>query len=100
MTGTEAEELLTRIEKAFGLTKRDFDKDGAPIYTKWGAVDDYTDIEDLGDKSLKISKNLGDIYIEKIVTNKWIVVGVGTTLHCDDVTAGEELITDFSGFLM
>lgn len=99
MTAQENEELLTKIEACFGLTKYDF-KDGKPIYTKWGDEALHVDIEDLGDRSLKISKNLGDIYIDKIHTDKWIVVGKGTTLHCDDLAAGEEIIENFTGFLM
>ena len=99
MKGKEAEELLMKIEDAFGLTKYDF-KDGKPIYTKWGNPDDFTDIAELGDVSLKISKNLGHIYIDRIHTNKWVVVGKGTTLHCDDLEVGEELVTGFEGFLM
>jgi hypothetical protein len=99
MNGEEAEQLLMKIEEAFGLTKHDFE-DGTPIYTKWGTEENYVDIENLGDHSLKISKNLGDVYIDKISTNKWVVVGKGTTLHCDDITAGEELVENFEGFLM
>lgn len=99
MSGKEAEELLMQIEDCFGLTKHDF-KDGAPIYTKWGIGDAQIDIADLGDHSLKISKNLGDVFIEKIRTNKWVVVGKGTTLHCDDIAVGEALVEDFEGFLM
>lgn len=100
MRGKQAEELLLKIDKAFGLTKHDFDKDGKPIYTKWGGPDVHIDITDLGDRSLKISKSLGDVYIDKISTDKWIVVGKGTTLHCDDITTGEELVENFEGFLM
>ena len=100
MNSKEAQELLVKIEKAFGLTKHDFDKDGVPIYTKWGTPEDYTDIADLRDCSLKISKNLGDVYIDKISTDKWVIVGSGTTLHCDNITVGEELIENFEGFLM
>ncbi len=99
MKGKEAEALLMKIEEAFGLTKYDF-KDGVPIYTRWGAEEDHIDIANLGNRSLKVSKNLGDVYIDKISTDKWVVVGVGTTLHCDDLTAGEEFVENFEGFLM
>lgn len=104
MKGKEAEELLLQIQESFGLTKYDFkenaDRLKVPIYTKWGDAEKYTDLENLGEKSLKISKNLGDIYIEKIRTDKWIVVGRGTTLHCDDMEAGESIVLNFQGFLM
>ena len=90
MKGKEAENLLMKIEDCFGFTKHDF-QNGRLIYTKWGDEDKHIDVEDLGDRSLKISKNLGDIYIDKIHTNKWVVVGKGTTLHCDDLQAGEEV---------
>lgn len=99
MTKAEQEELLMKIEDCFGLTKYDF-KDGKPFYTKWGDEENNIDIADLGDRSLKISKNLGDIYIESIHTNKWVVVGKGTTLHCDDIEAGEAVVENFEGFLM
>lgn len=100
MTKAEAEELLMKIDKAFGFTADDFDDTGHLIYTKWGTEESHIDVEDLGDRSLKISKNLGEIYIDKIRTNKWIIVGKGTTLICDDMEAGEEIVTDFEGFLM
>ena len=99
MKGKEAEELLMKIDEAFGLTKHDFE-DGRPIYTKWGSESNYIDIANLGNKSLKISKNLGDVYIDKISTNKYVVVGKGTTLHCNDIYAGEDVVRDFEGFLM
>lgn len=99
MKGKKAEELLMKIEEAFGFTKHDF-KEGRLIYTKWGTKDGYTDVEDLGDRSLKIGKNLGDVYIDKIKTNKWVIVGKGTTLHCDDLIVGEELVENFEGFLI
>lgn len=104
MTIEEQELLLTSIDEAFGFTKHDFreneDHQKVPIYTKWGAEDDYTDIEDLGHVSFKISKNLGDIYIDKIHTDAWVIVGTGTTLHCDDLEAGMGYVPDFEGFLM
>lgn len=99
MKGKKAEELLLKIDEAFGLTKHDF-KDGKPIYTQWGDEDNAIDIENLGDRSLKISKKLGDIYIKKIKTNKWVIVGKGTNLHCEDIEVGEELVDNFEGFLM
>lgn len=99
MRGKAATNLLLKIEDAFGLTKHDF-IDGKPIYTKWGDKENYIDVSDLGDRSLKISKNLGDVYIDKIKTNKWVIVGKGTTLHCDDIEAGEEVVENFEGFLM
>ena len=99
MTNEESEQLLMKITDAFGLTKHDF-VDGVPIYTKWGNEDKYIDIADLGHHSLKISKNLGDVYIEKISTDGWVIVGEGTALHCDDIHAGEEIVKDFTGFLM
>lgn len=95
----EGEEIMMKIEEALGLTKYDFDEDGRLIYTKWGSDDDYTDVENLGDSSLKISKNLGDIYIDSIRTNGWVIIGSGTTLHCEDIEAGEEVITDYEGFI-
>lgn len=99
LTGKKAEALLVKVEDSFGFTEHDFE-DGKPIYTKWGSDENAFDIENLGDVSLKISKNLGDIYIEKIRTNKWVIVGKGTTLHCDDIEAGEGVELDFEGFLM
>lgn len=104
MTQEDQELLLMSIDEAFGFTKHDFEKnsDGklVPIYTKWGNEENRTDIEDLGDISFKISKNLGDIYIDKIHTDAWIIVGDGTTLHCDDLYAGLGLVEDFEGFLL
>ena len=99
MKGKEAEQLLMKIEEAFGLTKHDF-KDGVLIYTKWGTEESHIDVANLGDRSLKIGKKLGDVYIDKIATNKWVIVGKGTTLHCEDITAGEGLVENFEGFLM
>lgn len=99
MTKEEQDKLLLSIDKAFGLTKDDF-VDGRPIYTVWGLNDDQIDVENLGEYSLKISKNLGDVYIDKISTDAKIVVGVGTTLHCDDIHAGLGITYDFEGFLM
>lgn len=93
------ENLLMKIKNAFGLTADDF-QNGKPIYTKWGFGDETRDIENLGDYSLKISKNLGDIYISKIRTDEYVLVGEGTTLHCDDIEAGKEIVTNFKGFLM
>lgn len=88
-----------QITECFGLTKHDFIA-GAPIYTKWGIAGDYIDIADLGERSLKISKNLGDVFIEKIKTDGWVIVGKGTNLNCDDITVGKKLVKDFDGFLM
>lgn len=99
MTKQQQEDLLLKIDKAFGLTKHDF-QDGKPIYTKWGTPENHIDVANLGDHSLKISKNLGDVYIDKIVTDKWVIVGEGTTLHCEDLTVGEEVVENFKGFLM
>ncbi len=100
MKGIEAEKLLESIGEAFGLTKHDF-IDGRPFYTVWGE-DEKTriDLANLGDRSLKISKNLGDIYIDKISTDHWVVVGRGTTLHYDDLHAGKGFVDNFEGFLM
>lgn len=103
MTTEEQELLLMSIDEAFGFTKHDFEMvDGrkVPIYTKWGTEEAPTDIGNLGHVSFKISKNLGDIYIDKIHTDAWIIVGIGTTLHCDDLEAGLGLVEDFEGFLM
>lgn len=104
MKGKDAELLLESIDESFGFTKHDFEKDESgrlvPIYTKWGNEEKYTDIEDLGHVSFKISKNLGDIYIDKIHTDGWVIVGKGTTLHCDDLDAGMGYVTGFEGFLM
>lgn len=99
MKGKQAEELLLKIDQAFGFTQHDF-VEGKPMYTKWGTEEDLIDIADLGDRSLKIGKDLGDVYFDKISTNKWVIVGKGTTLHCDDLTVGEELVENFEGFLM
>lgn len=100
MKDKQAEELLMKIDLAFGLTKEDF-QSGHVLYTIWpGTKGKNFNIEDLGDYSLKISKNLGDIYIDKISTDKWIIVGKGTTLHCDDLHAGESVIRGFEGYLM
>lgn len=99
MKGKEAEELLMKIEESFGYTKEDFEN-GKPIYTQWGEGEGAIRLDDLGDRSFKLSKNLGDIFIDKIHTNKWVVVGKGTTLHCPDLQAGEGVVTDFEGFLM
>lgn len=100
MKGKEAEDLLLSIDESFGLTKYDFDENGRPIYTRWGDEDGYIDLEDLGSRSLKVSKNLGDIYVDKIKTDEWVVVGKGTTLHCEDIQADKGIVEDFEGFLM
>lgn len=103
MTIEEQELLLESIDEAFGFTKWDFEVvDGkkVPIYTRWGAADAPTNIEDLGHVSFKISKNLGDVYIDKIHTDAWVIVGEGTTLHCDDLHAGLGYVPDFEGFLI
>lgn len=99
MKGKAAENLLRKIDLAFGLTEHDFEN-GRPIHTKWGTGEGAIDIEDLKDRSLKISKNLGDVYIDKISTDKWVVVGKGTTLHCDNLAVGEKLVKNFEGYLM
>lgn len=90
---------MGQIQEALGFTKYDFDENGRPFYTKWGSEDDYVDTENLGDISLKINGGIGDIYIDKIRTNGWVIVGKGTTLHCDDIEVGEALITDYEGFI-
>lgn len=100
LKGKAAENLLMKIEDCFGFTKHDIDSEGKPIFTKWGTGKNTTNIADLKDVSFKMSKNLGDVYIEKLHTNKWVVVGKGTTLHCDDLEAGEGVELDFEGFLM
>lgn len=103
MSPEDQELLLSTIDEAFGFTKHDFEEvDGkkVPIYKEWGEGDKVINIEDLGDLTFKISKNLGDIYIEKIDTNAWVIVGEGTTLHCDDLTAGMGYVTDFGGYLL
>ena len=99
MRGKKAENLLMKIEDCFGFTKHDF-KDGKPIYTVWGDEDHKIDIANLNNLSLKISKNLGNIYIDKINTDGWVIVGIGTTLFCDDLVAGMGYVPDFEGFLM
>lgn len=99
MNGKEAEELLMSIDESFGFTSHDFE-DGKLIYNQWGDDDNYIDVADLKHRSLKISKNLGDIYIDKIRTDEWVIVGKGTTLHCDDIEAGKGIVLDFEGFLM
>lgn len=107
MRGKNAELLLESIDEAIGLTKYDFDKEGYPYYTKWGAdengevdPDNLVELSNLQHRSLKISKKLGDIYIDKIDTDGWLIVGKGTTLHCDDVYAGMGRVDNFEGFLM
>lgn len=103
MKGKDAELLLESIDESFGFTKYDFEKiDGkkVPIYKKWGTEEDHIDIENLGHRSFKISKGLGDIYIDKIHTDAWVIVGRGTTLHCEDLYAGMGYVDNFEGFLM
>lgn len=104
MTQEDQDLILGSIDECFGFTKEDFEKDKegrlVPIYTKWGSKRDLIDIEDLGHLSFKISKNLGDIYIDKIHTDGWVIVGEGTFLHCDDLDAGMGYIEDFEGYLM
>lgn len=104
MKDKDAELLLESIDESFGFTKYDFKKNKEnmliPIYTKWGTPKEHTDIENLGHISFKISKGLGDIYIEKIHTDGWVIVGKGTTLHCDDLEAGMGYVPDFEGYLM
>lgn len=102
VTLEEGQVIMGQIEKAFGFTKYDFeliDGEKRLIYTKWGSPEDYTDVEDLGDKSLKINGKLGDIYIDKIRTDGWVIVGEGTTLHCPDIEAGEDIITEYEGYI-
>jgi hypothetical protein len=102
VTIKEGEQIMMKIEEALGFTKHDFhmvDDQQRLIYTKWGSEDDYIDIEDLGNRSLKINGKLGDIYIDKIRTDGYVIVGAGTSLHCDDLHAGEEVITDYKGFI-
>ena len=94
----QGEEIMGQIQEALGFTKYDFD-DGKLIYTKWGSEEDYIDVEDLKHRSLKINGGLGDIYIDKIRTDGWVIVGSGTTLHCDDIEVGKDLITDYEGFI-
>jgi hypothetical protein len=100
MSLEDQEILLGSIDEAFGFTKYDFDKEGKPIYTKWGDENKYTDIENLGHVSFKIGKNLGDIYIDKIHTDAWVIVGEGTNLHCEDLHAGMGYVPDFEGYLL
>lgn len=90
---------MMKIKEALGFTKYDFDEEGRLIYTKWGDEKSFIDVEDLGGRSLKINKNLGNIYIDRIRTDGWVIVGAGTTLHCDDIEVGEEIITDYEGFI-
>lgn len=99
VTVAEGEIIMGQIQEAFGFTKYDFDEMGRPIYTKWGDEDNYIDVENLVNRSLKINKNLGDIYIDKIRTDGWVIVGIGTTLHCDDIEAGEDIVTEYEGFI-
>lgn len=104
MSPEDQELLLGSIDEAFGLTKHDFEKDErgklVPIYTKWGDGQTMIDIENLEHRALKISKNLGDVYIDKIKTDSWVIVGEGTTLHCDDLQAGMGYVPDFEGYLL
>lgn len=107
MNGKNAELLLESIDESFGLTAEDFDIEGRLYYTQWGAdidgkvkKENLIDLADLQHRSLKISKNLGDIYIDKICTDGWVIVGRGTTLHCDDLDAGLGYVDNFEGFLM
>lgn len=99
MSPEDQEVLLESIDEAFGFTEHDFE-DGKLIYTKWGDETNYTDVEDLGHLTLKIGKNIGDIYIDKIKTDGWVIVGVGTILHCDDLDAGLGYVPDFEGYLL
>lgn len=103
VTVPEGEVIMGQIEEAFGFTKYDFevvDGEKRLIYTKWGFGDaEPIDVEDLGDRSLKISGKLGDIYIDKIRTNGYVIVGKGTTLHCDDIEAGQDIITEYEGYI-
>ena len=89
---------MEQIQEALGFYKEDFE-DGKLIYTKWGFNDNFLDVENLGHWSLKINGGIGDIYIDKIRTDGWVIVGSGTTLHCDDIEVGEEIITDYEGFI-
>ncbi len=98
VTLAEGEAIMGQIEEAFGFTKYDF-KGGRLIYTKWGDESNFTDVEDLGSRSLKINGKLGDIYIDKIRTDGWVIVGEGTTLNCDDIEAGESIVTEYEGFI-
>jgi len=102
VTIKEGEKIMMEIEEALGFTKHDFQEvDGEKrlIYTKWGSEDNYIDVEDLGSRSLKINGKLGDIYIDKINTDGYVIVGAGTNLHCDSLVAGREIITDYKGFI-
>lgn len=107
MKGKDAELLLESIDEAIGLTKHDFDKDGQPYYTKWGADENgevdpanLIEISNLGHRSLKIGKKLGDIYLDEINTDGWVIIGKGTILHCDNINAGMGVVDNFEGFLM
>lgn len=102
ITLEEGEVIMGQIEEAFGFTKHDFelvDGEKRLIYTKWGTPEDYTDVADLGEKSLKINGKLGDIYIDKIKTDGWVIIGKGTTLHCSDIEAGEDIVTEYEGYI-
>ncbi len=94
---------MGQIEEAFGFTKYDFRKNESGenrlIYTKWGSPESFTDVEDLGNKSLKINGKLGDIYIDKIRTDGWVIVGKGTNLICPDIEAGEDIVTEYEGYI-
>lgn len=100
MKGREAEKFLEKIGDAFGLTKHDFNNERRVIYTKWGTDESNIDLADLGHRSLKVSKNLGDIYIDTIHTDEWVIIGKGTILHCPDLKAGKGVEDNFDGFLM
>lgn len=102
VTLEEGEAIMGQIQEAFGFTKYDFhtvDGRRVLIYDKWGTPEDFTDVANLGAKSLKINGKLGDIYIDKIRTDGWVIVGEGTTLHCDDIEAGEDIVTEYEGFI-
>lgn len=100
MTRKEEEALMVKIQNAFILNEADFEN-GRPLYNVWPGMmgESKFDLASLDDWSLKIRKNLGDVYIDKISTNKWVVVGKGTILHCDDLTVGEELVENFEGYM-
>jgi hypothetical protein len=102
VTLEEGQTIMGQIQEAFGFTKYDFENvDGEKrlIYTKWGTGADQIDVENLGDRSLKINGDLGDIYIDKIRTDGWVIVGKGTTLHCPDIEAGEDIVTEYEGYI-
>jgi hypothetical protein len=102
VTPEQGEIIMGQIEKAFGFTKYDFEIiDGQKrlMYTKWGSPEEYTDVEALGEKSLKINGKLGDIYIDKVRTDGWVIVGKGTNLHCEDIEAGQDIITEYEGYI-